>query len=231
MKIYNYMFDTKEFLYEEQALKNPLEKNAFLIPANATKIKPLPKKEGFALCFNEEQQKWEYLEDNRKKTAYEKTSKKEIEIDYLGSLKEEHTFLKPEKNSIWDEKTKNWLIDIKKLKEEKINEINFECEKAITSNFKSQALKEEHFYQSCKEDQINLMGLVTENKDNLLKCAVIQGENFIWKWKPHTASQLKKVFGDGVLHKKEQLLKAATLKAKILHLENADELKAISWTS
>lgn len=60
MKVYNYDEKTKFFTYESTAQISPLEKDIFLIPKNATTIKPLEAKEGFNVCF--EGEKWIYKE-------------------------------------------------------------------------------------------------------------------------------------------------------------------------
>ena len=64
MKIYNYHYETKEFMSETVAKENPLEKGNYLIPAGATTQKPLEPKDGFNVVYNNG---WEYqaiIEDN-----------------------------------------------------------------------------------------------------------------------------------------------------------------------
>lgn len=80
MKIYNYDRDTKEFLNESEAKENPLEKDKFLTPANATDKKPLISKVDFAICFNVVNNAWEYVEDNRDKTYYLNGEKVEFKL-------------------------------------------------------------------------------------------------------------------------------------------------------
>lgn len=128
MKVYNYTADTKEFYLEEEARLSPLEKNVYLIPANATTIKPKATKSGFTQCFNETSQKWEYVEDNRDKTAYSKTTKEESKVDYLGAIKDEHTFLEPKQFDKWDEDTQSWIEDeaLKKEYEKSLIPIRFD---------------------------------------------------------------------------------------------------------
>lgn len=119
---------------------------------------------------------------------------------------------------------------LKKSKDNIVNEIGKQCETAIISGFPSQALGSEHFYQSDRDDQINLMGLVTAGNDDLLKCGLKNDDETItWEWKPHTKEQLKAVFDDGAAYKKEQLIKSATLKAQISAATTVEELDLIVW--
>lgn len=110
--IYNYSGDTKEFVNKIEVD----EKYGTNIPF-ATEIKPLNPKAGFTQCFNETSQKWEYVEDNRGKIVYFKITKETIEVDYLGKIKDEHTFLVPKQFDKWDETSKSWIED-EKLKKE-----------------------------------------------------------------------------------------------------------------
>lgn len=56
-KVYFYDENTKEFVSEENALKDPLEskiqgKDVWLLPANATFDEPLPSKDGYKVVYN-----------------------------------------------------------------------------------------------------------------------------------------------------------------------------------
>ena len=170
MKIYNYNKDTRELISEALATESPLEKGVFLIPANATKKEPLALKSGFAVCFDETSEKWEYIEDNRNKTVYSTIDKRESKIDYLGDIKDGFTFDKPTEFDKWEN---SWVKDIEKIKASKLQQINQTCEQVIISGFKSQALGNTHFYQSDRDDQINLTGLVTAGVDSFLKCGEV----------------------------------------------------------
>jgi hypothetical protein len=79
VKIYNYENESKEFKNESIAQNDPLEIGKFLIPANATTIEPLSKKDGYATCFIDNE--WEYIIDNRNKIYYKN---KEIVVFELG---------------------------------------------------------------------------------------------------------------------------------------------------
>lgn len=110
MKVYKYDTQTKEFL-EELEINEQYGTN---LPFTTT-IKPLARKDGFAVCFNGT--KWGYVEDNRNETVYSKETKQELKVDYLGAIKDEHTLLVPKQFDKWDEISKNWIEDIDLKKE------------------------------------------------------------------------------------------------------------------
>ena len=110
IKIYRYDITAKEFIQEIE--HNPAYGNN--LPFTTT-VKPLTKKDGFAVCFNGT--KWEYIEDNGDKTVYVKDTKQELRVDYIGKTKDEHTLLVPNQFDKWDEISKNWIEDIELKKE------------------------------------------------------------------------------------------------------------------
>lgn len=109
MDIYNFNKETKEFISKTVATESPLEKGVFLIPANATITKPLDTKENFAVCFNEDKQEWEYIEDNRNKTVYSTITKEASIVDYLGTIKDGFTLSVPTEFDKWE--NNSWVID------------------------------------------------------------------------------------------------------------------------
>ena len=126
MKVYKYDITTKEFIQEleiNEAYGNNLP--------SATTIKPLTKKDGFAICFNGD--KWEYVEDNRNKTIYVKDTKQELKVDYIGKIKDEHTILVPKEFDKWDEISKSWIEDIEKKETQRIQQIEPRCNQSIES--------------------------------------------------------------------------------------------------
>lgn len=76
---------TKEFLYEVEVEKSPLEKDVILMPPNAT-LEPLnEEKENYTQVFNGTT--WGYIEDYRGKTVW-KTHNESIVIEELGTIPE-----------------------------------------------------------------------------------------------------------------------------------------------
>lgn len=65
------------------------------IPAQSTLVENLKSKEGFTQVFNEESEKWGYVVDHCYKKAYDVNTKQELEINYIGDLKSEHTLIAP----------------------------------------------------------------------------------------------------------------------------------------
>lgn len=104
MIVYKYDTENKEFLQELEIN----EAYGINLPFTTT-IKPLAKKDGFAVCFNGTE--WEYIEDNRNTVVYNKETKQESRIDYLGKIKEDVTTLKPEQFDKWDYTTNSWVCD------------------------------------------------------------------------------------------------------------------------
>lgn len=109
MNIYNFNKETKEFISKTVATESPLEKGKYLIPANATIKEPLATKENFAVCFNEDKQEWEYIEDNRNKTVYSTITKEASIVDYLGAIKDGFTLLAPTEFDKWE--NNSWVAD------------------------------------------------------------------------------------------------------------------------
>ena len=136
MKIYNYNKITKEYLYESIAIKDPLEDNRYLIPADSTTIKPLTNKDGKVVVYDEDDFKWKYEDDNRGKLSYNVNTKEEKIIDYLGKIDDNYTLLKPNQFDEWQ--NDRWVIN-KILEKERVA---LEYRKLRDS-----ALKDVDFYQ------------------------------------------------------------------------------------
>jgi len=109
MQIYNYNKDTKEYISITQASENPLEQGKYIIPANATTIAIDVSIDGFAQVFDDTNQKWGYVKDNRGKIVYDTTTKKESKVDYLGAIKSGFTELVPSEFDFWNGTA--WEVD------------------------------------------------------------------------------------------------------------------------
>ena len=128
MKVYKYDTQTKEFIQEIE-INQAYGSN---LPFTTT-LKPLAKKEGFAVCFNDT--KWEYVEDNRDKTVYVKVTKEELKVDYLGKIKDEHTLLIPKQFDEWNYTQNKWVENIVKKETQRIQEIKSKTEELILARY------------------------------------------------------------------------------------------------
>ncbi len=128
MKVYKYDIQTKEFL-EEFEINEAYGTN---LPFTTT-TKPLAKKGGFAICFNGT--KWEYIEDKRNKTVYVKDTKQELNVDYLGKIKDEHTLLIPKQIDEWDYAQNKWIENIEKKETQRIQEIEAKAKELILARY------------------------------------------------------------------------------------------------
>tara|TARA_R110001606_G_scaffold141321_2_gene280484 strand:- start:15047 stop:15706 length:660 start_codon:yes stop_codon:yes gene_type:complete len=119
MEIYNYDAEKKEYLSTEEAQESPLEKDVYLIPANATELSPPKTKANEVAIFDEEKQKWNNCEDNRGKTVYNILDRQSSTVDYIGEIKEGFTLIEP--TSIYDINFFNgkWVLN----KETKLEEL------------------------------------------------------------------------------------------------------------
>lgn len=112
MKIYNYNKDTKEFIKETDARQDPLDSSNYLIPGNATTIKPPVVEDGFVNVFSEISNSWIKTEDNR---GIWYRIREEVKINDLGSIEEKLTKNPVEKTAeeIQAEQNQQSIIDAK----------------------------------------------------------------------------------------------------------------------
>lgn len=76
---------------------------------------------GYAICRNEEGTAWVFVIDHRGKVCYVKQNGYQINIDYIGEIKEEHTFLAP--TTPFDEWANDrWHTNLAKQKQYLVNE-------------------------------------------------------------------------------------------------------------
>ncbi|WP_061244850.1 hypothetical protein [Leptospira noguchii] len=124
--------------------------------------------------------------------------------------------------------TNGWIVDIDQKRDSLIKLVNSICESKIISGFVSSALGTPHFYNSDRDDQLNLVGLVSLNIPVLYKCT---DEDGVKEYRNHSANQIKQVLGDGAIRKTLLLQKAASLKSVIQSIETVDELDNVNITS
>lgn len=118
LKEWEYLEIPTIYVYEEETneyLKS--HKDTFLVDFKKFNLleqetikEPLSPKDGYAVCFNGA--KWEYVEDNRNTVVYNKETKQESKIDYLGVIKDDVTTLKPEQFDKWDYDNNVWILDL-----------------------------------------------------------------------------------------------------------------------
>ena len=128
MKVYKYNIQTKEFL-QELEINEAYGTN---LPFT-TVVKPIAKKDGFAICFNDNE--WEYIEDNRNKTVYVKDTNQELKVDYLGKIKDEHTLLVPKEFDEWDYTQNKWVENIEKKETQRTQQIKSKAEELILARY------------------------------------------------------------------------------------------------
>ncbi|EKO51318.1 hypothetical protein LEP1GSC132_4456 [Leptospira kirschneri str. 200803703] len=125
--------------------------------------------------------------------------------------------------------TEGWIVDLIQKKDSLIKLVNSICESKIIAGFVSNALGASHFYSSDRDDQLNLVGLVSLNIPVLYKCTDKDGG--AKEYRNHSANQIKQVLGDGAIRKTLLLQKAASLKVVIQSIETVNELDNVNITS
>lgn len=91
MLIYNYDSITKEYSFSSEANLDQLEtinkgKSVYIIPNNATQVRPLATKQGFTQCYDEIGKTWFYVEDHRGQIVYSKDDLSELTINTIGPI-------------------------------------------------------------------------------------------------------------------------------------------------
>ncbi len=110
MLVYNYSEITKEYIGCEKPLKNPLEENGYLIPANATDIPPPTTGEFEVACFDGD--KWQLRTDFRGNPQINLKNMEISLIDYIGLIKKDYQLLTVElANDIVDNPAKYDIVN------------------------------------------------------------------------------------------------------------------------
>ncbi|WP_061243674.1 hypothetical protein [Leptospira interrogans] len=124
--------------------------------------------------------------------------------------------------------TDGWIVDLIQKKDSLVKLVNSICESKIIAGFTSSALGAPYFYTSDRDDQLNLVGLVSLNSSVSYKCT---DQNEVKEYRNHTANQIKQVLSDGAIRKTSLLQKAANLKVLLQSIETVDELDKINISS
>ncbi|WGM00496.1 tail fiber assembly protein [Arsenophonus nasoniae] len=106
-KAYTYTSDTHELLGPCDAYTDETHD---ILPFHTEK-KPIDKKEGFAVVFNEQNQEWEYQEDHRGLVLFDTKSGQSVTLEKLGKVPAYLTPLAPESEfDVWD--GEKWVKDV-----------------------------------------------------------------------------------------------------------------------
>ncbi|WCL51433.1 DUF4376 domain-containing protein [Leptospira sp. GIMC2001] len=120
-----------------------------------------------------------------------------------------------------------WQVDLVKKKEFLHNKVNFICSQKIVSGFTSSALGSVHTYDSDRDDQLNLIGSVSQGTDVYYMCKNSENPP-VPDYRQHTAQQIKQVLADGAQRKLFLLQRANTLKLEIASAQTNTQLIAIN---
>lgn len=180
MKVYKYDIQTKEFTEEIEII----EAYGTNLPFTTT-LNPLDKKEGFAICFNEDKQKWEYVEDNRNKIVYIKDTKEELKVNHLGKIKVEYTLLIPKEFDEWDYTQNKWVENIEKKEIQRTQQIESRCNKAIVAVYPIyKQINITNLLTSYTEEDREIMKTFIDNKRAICYKAIADGtkiEDINWE--------------------------------------------------
>lgn len=102
-----------------------------------------------------------------------------------------------------------------------VRQINAAVEAAIIAGFDSDALGVVHTYQSDRDDQLNLVGMVADGQGGYFKCRDSGGE---WGYKLHTFAQLQSVITAGKARKLQLLIAGETAKAQVMAASDAESV-------
>ena len=131
----------------------------------------------------------------------------------------------------WDFTSEEWFEEepwrgLETTKSDKKSELNSRCEALIVSGFTSDALGTTHTYQSDRDDQMNLIGVVSGGTGGHFKCTDSQG---VTAFVPHTAEQMSQVLQDGHVRKLQILQYCAQKKLEVDNTTTEAEVDAIVW--
>ena len=155
------------------------------------------------------------------------TNKQYIGFYNSDIIKPNSTEVEPSGTNVkWNGTTWDTILqDLDIAKYDKIIEVSKVCEALIVAGFTSDALGSDHFYQSDRDDQSNLVGLVTLGSDELFKC----NDGTSWIYAAHTAAQLREVLEAGKNVKLPLLKNFNDKKELILACSTQEEIDSIEF--
>lgn len=113
-------------------------------------------------------------------------------------------------------------------RQEKIKQLKDQCTQAIQAGFTSNALGANHIYDSAlPQDQINLLGAVMAGID--IDFTSVSEADGIKAQRPHTATQIKAVYEQGMQHIQDNKKRFYNLKLAVEQCMSEDAVGAISW--
>lgn len=130
---------------------------------------------------------------------------------------------------VWTE-----TASLEQLREEKASEIGGACREHIERGFECLALGSAHLYPANAQDQANLVASVTDSllagddPDWRTPFWCVDAVNLQWKFRQHTAAQIRQVGREGKASILAAMQKNEALRRQIA-VATADELKTITW--
>lgn len=213
-----YLYDeqTKEYKSEVNAQLDPLEsekagQDIYLLPANATWLKPTPK-DGYASVWKGES--WDMLEDHRKQEYWlpgDKYGAPAREMKELGALPEGAKLTAPERTL--DEAKPAKIVAFKAERD---------AEEVQPVEYKGNL----YDYDDKSRDRINAAIIALDAQG--------EGANIAWTLADNssvnvTANDLRMVIANVAIRSNDLHVKYRTLKEKILACKTAAELEKIVW--
>lgn len=213
-----YLFDekTKEYKSEVNAQLDPLEsekagQDIYLLPANATWLKPTPK-DGYASVWKGES--WDMLEDHRKQEYWlpgDKYGAPAREMKELGALPEGAKLTAPERTL--DEAKPAKIAEFKAMRD---------AEEVQPVEYKGNS----YDYDDKSRDRINAAIIALDTQG--------EGANIAWTLADNssvkvTANDLRMVIANVAIRSNQLHVKYRTLKEQVLDCKSIAELEKIVW--
>jgi len=153
------------------------ENHGYILPARCILADEPAIKAGFKAKWTDSD--WEYIEDHRDETVYDKDTRKIVKIDYLGKLDKTLTTIPPRPYTVWSEKDNNWIEKENAEELKTADELNNKKLNAGTIN-RAQFLTEIELQTGKNKDQ--LIALISKKVKGVdlivLKNTIAESQNF-----------------------------------------------------